>query len=390
MNAEFWAVGSTASTPLPMSTGDVSKHLLTDGIPSMPVSVSSSFVGWPPYLLASVSFQKYNVLSVGAVAGRSERQWKGFLSWMLGVAGTRHVLALEKYRWIAPLSAFYEDAVQDVDVSNWPSSFLPGVLSARRPTKSTLRLRPDYLAIRSSGGLSKPSAIGWAVAESKGTRRSLASLRKCPANWRDQARNIELRFRGRPLTIKRHLVVATRVNPNGWRPTTRRIQIRVWNSTSQSDLVLPFEAVLDVAAAHLFGLFRNLRLHENAQAIAWAPWRRQYGVVAENSEAKPAESALLDRANSELREFRSEQARKEPLVVPLQSDSGPIEVEIAEPLMSFARSLQRATTMNEAVTVMAEAEGRLDEWERRHTDEDESRRERFLPIGVTIRFPDRA
>src|SRR5687768_3901868 len=108
MNAEYWGVGSNASTALPMSTGDVSKHLLADWVPSMPVSVSSSFIGWPPYLLASVSFQKYNVLSLGAVAGRSERQWKGFLSWMLGVAGTRHVLASENYRWIAPLSAFYE------------------------------------------------------------------------------------------------------------------------------------------------------------------------------------------------------------------------------------------------------------------------------------------
>src|SRR5262249_43986509 len=148
----------------------------------------------------------------------------------------------------------------------------------------------------------------WAVAESKGTRRSLTSLRKCPAKWYDQARNIELWFRGRPLTINRHLVVATRVNPNGWRPTTRRIQIRAWNSTSEPDSLLPFEALLDVAAAHLFGLFRNLRLHENAQAIAWAPWRRQYGMVAESHEPDPVPGDLLDRATGELRELRSDQA----------------------------------------------------------------------------------
>jgi hypothetical protein len=39
------------------------------------------------------------------------------LSWMLGVAGARHILASEGYRWIAPLSAFYPDAVQAVDLS---------------------------------------------------------------------------------------------------------------------------------------------------------------------------------------------------------------------------------------------------------------------------------
>src|SRR5262249_50610263 len=144
---EYWSVGTSPSSLLPMSTGDVSRHLLMDWVPSLPVNVSASFIGWPPYLLRPVAFNKKNILSLAERAGRSERQWKGFLSWTLGVAGTRHVLKNEGYRWIAPLSAFYDDAIQPVDLASWPSAFKPGVVIASKPRGSRIAIRPDYLAI---------------------------------------------------------------------------------------------------------------------------------------------------------------------------------------------------------------------------------------------------
>ena len=90
---------------------------------------------------------------------------------MLGVAGTRHFLNRERYRWIAPVSAFYADASHSVELSPWPVAFRPHIVTAVRPALcSRLALRPDYLAIRSTA---TRAATEWAVAESKGTRRCL-------------------------------------------------------------------------------------------------------------------------------------------------------------------------------------------------------------------------
>ena len=87
MNVEFWGVGSTASSTLPMTYAHICSHLLSDWVPSLPVNVRSSFVGWPPFLIDVVQYWNGDFLTLRPEAGRSERQWKGFLSWMLGVAG---------------------------------------------------------------------------------------------------------------------------------------------------------------------------------------------------------------------------------------------------------------------------------------------------------------
>src|SRR5437773_2204350 len=100
MLVDFWGVGMTTPSTLPMTTSSISSHLLADWVPSLPSSVSSSFVGWPPFLIEVVPIGGGNFLALRAEAGRSERQWKGVLSWMLGIAGTRHVLESEGYRWI--------------------------------------------------------------------------------------------------------------------------------------------------------------------------------------------------------------------------------------------------------------------------------------------------
>jgi hypothetical protein len=120
MFVQYWGVGAPSVTSLSMTAGDVSGHLLADWIPSFPLAVSSSFVGWPNFLIDTVSVGSQKFLTLALVTKTSERQWKSVLSWMLGVAGARHVLASEGYRWIAPLSAFYANAAQQVAILSAP------------------------------------------------------------------------------------------------------------------------------------------------------------------------------------------------------------------------------------------------------------------------------
>src|SRR5215831_7407365 len=120
MFVEFWDVESAASTPLPMTVDDVSFHLALDWVPSLPPADGTAFMGWPPFLIEDIQYNNSSFLALRQKAGRSERQWKSVLSWMLGVAGTRHFLRRKGYTWIAPLSAFYPNVAQAVDVQAWP------------------------------------------------------------------------------------------------------------------------------------------------------------------------------------------------------------------------------------------------------------------------------
>jgi hypothetical protein len=98
----------------------------------------------------------------------------------------------------------------------------------------------------------------------------LSGKTDCPADWYNQARNVAPTVNGEEIVVPRHLVVATRVNPNAVKASTRRLQIRAWNRNEElgQEHRLPPEAAVDVASAHLFGMFRALRLRENALALA--------------------------------------------------------------------------------------------------------------------------
>jgi hypothetical protein len=388
MFVEFWDVGATQSSLLAMDAADVSNHLVADWIPSLPVNLSASFIGWPPILLETVLFDGQGVLSICRAAGRSERQWKSVLSWMLGVAGTRHFLARDGYVWIAPLSAFYREAVQDVDLSAWNPSFPVGVVEATLPADSRSRLRPDYLAIRPRG-----DSLEWAVVESKGTRKCMTSARECPPRWYQQARNIVVKVNGMPMDVPRHVVVATRVNPQAERERTRRVQIRAWNSATESrELSLPPEAAADIAAAHVFGLFKNLRLWENARAVASAPWRRSRASLEGVSSFTPEASRRL-RESAELEFKQRTERRTDPIdeeqsdVVPIATDLGPVEIEISAPLARFAHRMQTADTGADAVVALREANAQLERWQRTRLPRTDEHRVAVLPIGVQVRLP---
>jgi len=393
MFVEFWGVGTRAASDLPMSTQDIAAHLAADWIPSLPAAVGSSFIGWPPLLIEVVNLDGRSILALRSEVGRSERQWKSVLSWMLGVAGTRHVVALEGYRWIAPLSAFYRDAVQSVDLSNWNPSFPRTSVVVDRQPGSRSRLRPDYVVLRSTGRTPMGGPYEWAVAESKGTRGCLTSRQTCPIAWSRQARNVLVKVNGSRINIQRHLVVATRVNPNARSRRARRLQVRAWNRKQHpTGSRLPAEAGVDIAAAHLFGLFRSLRLRENAQAIALSVQarmetrsrlftdvtRESLGASSQRAERELAERTRRPTKPADSRIFS---------IASIDTEFGPIDVEMAEPLIVFARRLGRAESPDDAATALREADVQLDDWQRSREGIHRERDRIVLPFGVEVRLP---
>ncbi|MCA7982093.1 hypothetical protein LGM57_37780 [Burkholderia cepacia] len=199
------------------------------------------------------------------------------MSWMLGVACSRRVLQDEGYQWVAPASAFYPNVNTPVSIPRWHPHYPPSRLEIdRRPTSSS-KLRPDYIAIRPVSG---STAIEWALAESKGTRAPVGGM-ACPASWAAQVRSVNVKVSGRRVPIARHLVIATRINPNAILEKTRRLQVKAWNSSISAptdDLEL---AKLEVIAASLFGICRNLDLIDNANAIAQATRIRHQGYATD-------------------------------------------------------------------------------------------------------------
>jgi len=340
-------------------------------------------------LIELVRINGRDVLTLRTEAGRTERQWKSVLSWMLVIAGTRHVLALERYRWIAPLSAFYPEAVQVVDLSAWHVSFPRTSVVIDRDPESRSRLRPDY--VRSTGG----GQYEWTVAESKGTQASLASLANCPTAWANQVRNVVITVDGANITIPRHLVVDTRVNPNATRRSTRRIQVRAWNRREDSGLAgpnLPQGFAADIAAAHLFGLFRGLQLRENALALALSVQARAEAHHGQVRDATRRETDhIAQRCDVELRERTRRPQRADSstsTVIQVATDRGTIDVEIIEPVVTLARKLQQSENEDMAAAALHAADAQIDDWERPRRAGQLEHTDLWLPFGVEFRLPD--
>jgi hypothetical protein len=385
----YWPVGSSVVGTLPMSVRDISSHLVANWIPSLPAAVASSFIGWPPFLIEVVRFNGIDILVLSAYGRRCERQWKSVLSWMLGVAGTRHVLRSEKYRWIAPLSAFYPDALQDVDLSRWHPSFPPSSVTVMRRPGSHYRLRPDYVALRSTAARSQKRPYEWAVIEGKGTQFSLTQMHVCPTDWSNQVRNVVIAVSGSRIAIPRHIVVATRVNPNAVNQTTRRLQVRAWNRSDEPEKpALPSQGAVEIAAAHLFGLFRGLHLRQNALAIALSVQARseiRQGHLF-NSIREGAHQAS-ESAEEELRQRTIETPNEKVFgtaMVSLETELGPIRIELSEPLLMLARKLRQTADYDEAITVLREADAQLDRWQLA-TSEDDGKT--ILPFGAVVFSP---
>jgi hypothetical protein len=238
---------------------------------------------------------------------------------MLGIAGARHFLRQDGYTWVAPLSAFYPEANLSVDVQAWPPQFPKATLVADRNPASRARLRPDYIALRPvPGGQGVGVRVGGG--RSEGRRRPALGKPACPSAWYKQARNVALTVNGEKVEVLRHLVVATRVNPNAMKASTRRLQIRAWNRRRQPspETQLPLGAYVDIASAHRFGIFRALRLRENALALlSWSGLpARILGATSRVRRAAPPStdsgrgSSLSGVATGSLRPERSPPSRR--------------------------------------------------------------------------------
>jgi hypothetical protein len=381
MHVHYWAVGQRTPAPLPLPLHAISGYLLEDWLPSIVPPPGSTFMGWPASLIHPEIVDGRQHWSLDGVLGRTERQWKSVISWMLGVAGARHLLTHEGYRWIAPASAFYPGA-EEVATTHWHPRLPPGVVEVTGPNRYT-NLRPDYLAVRPRRvtGVRTLAAV-----EAKGTNDALGSPLKnrCPPAWRRQVWNIAVTVHGQPVRVARHIVAATRVNPNAKRARTRCLQIRGWNSEDPHPVEAPPQLAVEVAAAHLFGLCLNLGLWVNARAIA-------LGVSARRT-TRAVHGRLLDemltisrRADFELMEETDATLDREAEASGglriFRSGLGVLEAEITDATMSLIRSI-RSANPEEAAAALDRADTRLDAMEAGTAGPEGV----LLPSGVRVRY----
>lgn len=363
-----WKVGRAFAEDLALTPQDVSAHLLSDWLPGVPAGQGADFMGWPSRLLLS----EYGQLCLSDVVARTERQWKGMISWMLGVAGARAYLKEDKYRWIAPISAFLEDAVQPVNVPQWYLPFPQPDLTVVRLRKRVLC--PDYIVARSTA---RQGPIEWAVAEAKGTKKPLAASTACEPDWQEQVRNIHISIDSTPLVPQRHIVIATRVNPGG---PDRSLRIKAWNNEipQQDDGFL--RALPEIVCAHLFGFYNGIGLPTIARQVASAIFRR-----AEHKR----------RTNLQSMKVFSERATSGPLddvqppPDPVRLGRGEMSalVEISKPLRLLTEALIMLNHHDEATDAIRSADEELDSWWDLHRNLHEAETV-TLPFGIRVRFSD--
>jgi hypothetical protein len=198
-----------------------------------------------------------------------------------------------------------------------------------------------------------------------------------------------LRVDGSPISVARHLVVATRVNPNASHDHSRRIQVRAWNSAQElPDLPLPGKAAADVATAHLFGFFRSIDLRENARALALSVQMR----AQTRHTALPIQQnfdEVSDRADKELRERSSSAGDgQKSVVVSVETTFGQIQLEIADATISLARRLRFAEDAQTAEAALQAGDAQLNDWKWGREAMGHATRSVNLSFGVRVRLPD--
>jgi hypothetical protein len=130
------------------------------------------------------------------------------------------------------------------------------------------------------------------------------------------------------LRVPRHLVIATRVNPNATSLRTRRIQVRAWNRADGTEEPrLGAEGAIGIVAANLFGLFKALGLREIASAIALSVQQRSqpYGQAFFDLKV-PDATHILERAERELDSIRrpnNEASHSITAFMSIQTEVGP-------------------------------------------------------------------
>ena len=168
--------------------------------------------------------------------------------------------------------------------------------------------------------------------------------------------------------------------------------MRAWNSTEHSaHPELPSDAAVDIAAAHLFGLFRNLRLPNSARDIALSVEMRSEDLHYNDGEVSRRQSDVSARADDEMRELNRIDDPLAPgqtlTVGSIATDFGTVDFEIAAPLITFARNLRRARNSDLAAEALQQADAQLDDWHRLQSADRRDHSDVILPFGVRMRLP---
>jgi hypothetical protein len=351
---QYWAIGNNIEASLPWTQAEISAAIVADWLPALPFSASRSVLGWPHHLISVQGGLVRPYLVLESFAGYCERQWKGVLSWMLGIAGTRKVLSEEGYIWIAPASAFYPERRQTVTITGWHPSYPPSVLKIEPDPNNASQLRPDYIAVRQlSHGQHE-----FALVESKGSSHSLNGMHTCPADWANQARNAVVKVNGSPIVIPRCIVVAARCNPNAVRMRSRRLQIRGWNSKSAT-LSENQNILIEAVSAHYSGLCRNLGLWRNLNALRLAVEVRNTG----NRDTRLEFNKVVQEADAELEKVGDwHQVGEGNAYFSIETDLGRIHVQITKHALSIIRAIRSGHPIGELAAIIQKDSLELTRW----------------------------
>lgn len=155
---------------------------------------------------------------------------------------------------------------------------------------------------------------------------------------------------------------------------------------------LSSEAAVDIAAAHLFGFFRGAHLRENATAIALSVQMRTASREGKlNPKIRADAQRAADLAEQEISErggrLSSQADVPGSTILQLDTDSGPIRIELAEPLIAFSRTLRQSETVESAAAALHEVDSRLNTWEKSRERDRTERDIAVLPFGAQLHFP---
>lgn len=354
MHVDYWMVGSDKPQLLSLTPREISKHLVQDWLPGTPLSLGTALFGWPAHITENVTKDGHQHLTLSSLLATSDRQWKGVISWMLGVAGARRVMEEEGYRWIAPLSAFYPNNRIHVAVGKSYPQIIKSQISALQRTNARSKLLPDYIAIKSSNAFRTGD---WAICEAKGASFAVHSKSKCPKSWLDQVHSVEIKLKGASITIPRHLVIATRVNPNAKTSLARSIQIRAWNAREHGSVETDHtDAACEVVTLHLAGTYWNLGLRNTAEALVQATdLRNEIRMGRSQTTTRERRQRLEEQARDELLRYGNGRGK---VIVSgsLFAQGGEISVELDSAITDLTESLITEDDPSSALSAIEKSE----------------------------------
>lgn len=268
---EYYGVGSSSPSFIPMSLTELAINIVTDWMPGVPPAMARGFTDLLDKTIKPEVVSSRNLWAVQPFVDSYENQWKQVTSWILGVAFCRKIIEMEGYPWWAPVSAFKNPGRSKKTATHYWQTKLPvNDCEVKRPNSHMLF--PDYILAKSAG----VGSYNVSFAESKATTAGLKKRTTPPADWRAQSQNANFYFKKKKQLVTQRLLVATRVNPKAVRLQNRRVIVRAWNSR-EPDNKIAQDTFRNVLQLHYLGICVQLRLAENA---------RQLGLIDDGEEGR--------------------------------------------------------------------------------------------------------